>query len=73
MQKYKRVYLMGGGGASAINRDKVKSAEIIAYEDLGTESIKNYTLIVFVLLSALIVKVTSYRNKKYKNTNDKTI
>lgn len=39
-KKYKRVYLLGVGGASAINRDKVKSAEIIAYEDLGTESIK---------------------------------
>lgn len=32
--------LLGIGGASAINTKHVKSVEIVAYEELGTESIK---------------------------------
>ncbi len=39
-KQYGCVSLLGVGGASAINADKVKSAEVIAYEDLGTEAIK---------------------------------
>lgn len=39
-KKYGGVSLLGVGGASAINADKIKSAEIVAYGDLGTESIK---------------------------------
>ena len=34
------VSLLGVGGASAINASRIKSAEIMAYGDLGTESIK---------------------------------
>lgn len=33
---------MGIGGASAINTKHVKSVEILAYGELGTESIKIY-------------------------------
>lgn len=39
-KKYGGVSLLGVGGASAINAQKIKSAEIVAYADLGTESIK---------------------------------
>lgn len=39
-KKYGGVSLLGVGGASAINADRVKSVEIVAYPDLGTESIK---------------------------------
>lgn len=39
-KKYGCVSLLGIGGASAINADRIKSLEIVAYPDLGTESIK---------------------------------
>jgi fumarate hydratase subunit beta len=39
-KKYGGVSLLGIGGASAINTERIKSAEIVAYPDLGTESIK---------------------------------
>lgn len=39
-KKYGGVSFLGIGGASAINADRVKSVEIVAYGDLGTESIK---------------------------------
>lgn len=39
-KKYGGVYLLSIGGASAMISDQVNSCEVIAYEDLGTESIK---------------------------------
>jgi len=39
-KKYGGVYLLGIGGASAINTQQIKSIEVVEYEDLGTESIK---------------------------------
>lgn len=39
-KKYGCVNLLGIGGASAINADRIKSVEIVAYPELGTESIK---------------------------------
>lgn len=39
-RQYGGVYLLGIGGASAITTKQIKSVEVIAYEDLGTESIK---------------------------------
>lgn len=38
--KYNGVYLLGIGGASAMISESVKTCDVIAYEDLGTESIK---------------------------------
>jgi fumarate hydratase subunit beta len=40
MQKYKCVYFGAVGGAGALLSKYIKSAEIIAYEDLGTEAIR---------------------------------
>lgn len=40
LKKYKAVYLMAVGGAAAMLSQYVKSIEVVAYEDLGTESIK---------------------------------
>jgi fumarate hydratase subunit beta len=40
MQKHKCVYFGAVGGAGALLSKYVKSAEIIAYEDLGTEAIR---------------------------------
>ena len=39
-RKYGGVYLLSIGGASAMISDQVKKCEVIAYDDLGTESIK---------------------------------
>jgi fumarate hydratase subunit beta len=39
-KKYGGVYLLSIGGASAIISRQVKSCEVVAWDDLGTESIK---------------------------------
>ncbi|MBK5261497.1 MAG: fumarate hydratase C-terminal domain-containing protein [Peptostreptococcaceae bacterium] len=39
-KEYGGVYLLSIGGASAMISEQVKSCEVIAYDDLGTESIK---------------------------------
>lgn len=40
MVKYQAVYLGATGGAGALISKSIKKAEIIAYEDLGTEAIR---------------------------------
>lgn len=40
MKKYKGVYFVTPGGIAALIAKSVKSAEVIAYEDLGTEAIR---------------------------------
>jgi fumarate hydratase subunit beta len=40
LQRHKAVYLMAVGGAAAMLSQYVKTSEVVAYEDLGTESIK---------------------------------
>ena len=40
MQRYKAVYFAAIGGAGALLARSVKSAEVIAYEDLGTEAVR---------------------------------
>ncbi|AEE90715.1 hydro-lyases, Fe-S type, tartrate/fumarate subfamily, beta region [Tepidanaerobacter acetatoxydans Re1] len=39
-KEYGAVYLLGIGGLSALYTKNIKSVEVVAYEDLGTESIK---------------------------------
>jgi len=40
MKKYKAVYFAATGGAGALLAKRVKKAEVVAYEDLGTEAIR---------------------------------
>lgn len=40
MIKYKSVYLIATGGAGALLSSRIKSSEIIMYEDLGAEAIR---------------------------------
>jgi len=40
IRKYKAVYLAAIGGVGALMSRSVTSAEIVAYEDLGTEAIR---------------------------------
>lgn len=43
-RKYGGVYLLSIGGASAMISNQVKACEVVAYEDLGTESVKKLTV-----------------------------
>jgi fumarate hydratase subunit beta len=38
MQKYKAVYFAATGGAAALIAQRIKKAQVIAYEDLGAEA-----------------------------------
>ncbi len=40
MVKHKAVYLIAVGGAGAVLAQRITSAEVIAYEDLGTEALR---------------------------------
>ena len=40
IQKYKAVYFGAIGGAAALMAKTVKTAEVVAYEDLGPEAIR---------------------------------
>lgn len=42
---YEAVYFVGVGGAGALLADCVKSAEVIAYEDLGPEAIRRLEVV----------------------------
>ena len=44
MQDYGAVYLGAVGGAAALIARSIKSAEVLAYEDLGTEAIHRFTV-----------------------------
>lgn len=45
--KYKAVYFAAVGGAAALISKSIKSAEIIAYEDLGAEAIRKLEVVDF--------------------------
>jgi fumarate hydratase subunit beta len=40
LQKYKAVYFAATGGAAALIAQRIKKAEVIAYEDLGAEALR---------------------------------
>ena len=44
MQKYGYVYMVAIGGAGAIIADSVRSLEVVAYDELGCESVKRLTV-----------------------------
>jgi fumarate hydratase subunit beta len=44
IQKHRAVYLVAIGGAGALLAKSIKKAEVIAYEDLGTEAIRRLTV-----------------------------
>ena len=43
-KKFERVYFLAIGGAGALLGKKVKSAKVLAYEDLGAEAIRELTI-----------------------------
>ena len=44
MKKYKAVYFAAVGGAGALLSKCIKEAEVVAYDDLGTEAIRRLTI-----------------------------
>ena len=58
----KAVYFAAVGGAGALLSKCIKSSEIIAYEDLGTEAIRKLTVEKF----PVIVVIDSYGNNLYE-------
>lgn len=53
MVRNKAVYLCAIGGAGALAAKCIKSAEVIAFEDLGCESVKRLVLRDFPLITAI--------------------
>ncbi len=44
LRKYRAVYLVATGGAAALLAGCVRKAEVVAYEDLGTEAVRKLTV-----------------------------
>jgi len=62
LKKYTAVHLSTIGGAGALLSKHIVSAEVIAYEDLGTEAIRKLQVVDF----PAIVAYDSYGNSVYK-------
>lgn len=62
MQKYKATYFAAIGGLGALMADKIRKAEIVAYPELGTESIRKLDVVEF----PLIVVIDSAGNNLYE-------
>lgn len=63
MKKCVAVYFAAVGGAGALLASKIKKSEVIAYEDLGAESIRRLVVEDF----PLIVAIDSKGNNLYNN------
>ncbi|RKD28820.1 Fe-S-containing hydro-lyase [Thermohalobacter berrensis] len=69
MIKNKAVYFAAIGGAGALISDCVKSSEVIAYEELGTEAVRKLCvekLPVIVVIDSKGNNLYDIENKKYK-------
>jgi fumarate hydratase subunit beta len=62
MIKNKAVYFAAVGGAGALLSKKIKSSKVIAYDDLGTEAIRE----LYVENFPVIVVIDSYGNNLYE-------
>ena len=52
MQQYKAIYFAATGGAGALIAKNIKAAQIIAYEDLGPEAIRELEVVDFPVVVA---------------------
>ena len=72
-KKYQRVYFLGIGGASALISKQVKSCEVVAWEDLGTESVKKLEVEKLRLIVGIDSKGRVFQDReiaKYRRTPD---
>ena len=73
LKKYKAVYFAAIGGAAALIANSIKKAEVIAYEDLGTEALRRLEVEDFpVIVVNDIYGGDAYEEgkAKYRMTND---
>ena len=63
MKKNKAVYFAAVGGAAAVIAKSIKKSEVIAYEDLGTEAIRRFSVEDF----PAIVVIDSQGNNLYES------
>jgi len=64
LKKYTAVHLSTIGGAGALLSKHIVAAEVIAYEDLGTEAVRKLHVVDF----PAVVAYDCYRNSVYKFT-----
>ncbi len=55
-KKYHAVYFAAIGGAAAVISQSIKAEEMIAYEDLGPEAIRKYTVVDFPAIVAIDIE-----------------
>lgn len=67
MKKHKSVYFAAVGGAAALIADRITKAEIIAYDDLGTEALRKLHVEDF----PCIVVIDSEGNNLYQSEKSK--
>lgn len=65
-KKYGGVYLLSIGGASAMISNQVKTCEVVAYEDLGTESIKRLNVEKLRLIVGIDTKGRVFQEEQIK-------
>lgn len=63
-KKYGGVYLLSIGGASAMISNQVKRCDVVAYEDLGTESIKRLEVEKLRLIVGIDTKGRVFQNEQ---------
>lgn len=72
MIKNKAVYFGATGGAAALISKHIKSAEVIDYDDLGTEAIHRFyveNLPLVVIIDSKGVNLYDTQKEKYRNQN----
>ena len=65
-KKYKGIYFLSIGGASAMIANQIKECNVIAYEDLGTESIKRLYVENLRLIVGIDTKGKVFQNEQVK-------
>jgi fumarate hydratase subunit beta len=71
MRKHKAIYFGAVGGAGALLKESVVSAEVVAYEELGTEAIRRLKVEGFpavVIIDSSGENLYKTQAKKYKRT-----
>lgn len=65
-KKYGGIYLLSIGGASAMISNQVKTCDVVAYEDLGTESIKRLSVENLRLIVGIDTKGQVFQEEQIK-------
>lgn len=71
MKKYGAVYFAAIGGAGALIASAIRSSEVIAYDDLGTEAVRKLVVEDFpcvVVIDSYGVNMYDEERKKYERT-----